>query len=144
MRSTRMKTPRFVLLAALCATLACSSAAQPPSGTFPAEPYMMVTTASGSLQVAVRTSPQPPEVGNDDVELTVTDASGKPRDGLTVSLKPWMPAMNHGTSETTVMPEGGGKYLVTNVYLYMSGVWQLQITVSGSVSDYAAPEFELP
>jgi len=138
-----MKTLRFILLA-MPITLACSSAAQPPSATFPAEPYMTVTTDSGTLHVAVRTSPQPPEVGNDDVELTVTDASGNPRDELAVSVKPWMPAMNHGTSETTITPEGGGKYLVTNVYLYMSGVWQLQIAFAGAVSDHVEPEIELP
>lgn len=138
-----MKNLRFILLA-MPITLACSGAAQPPSATFPAEPYMTATTDSGTLHVEVRTSPQPPAVGNDDVELTVTDASGNPRDGLAVSVKPWMPAMNHGTSETTITPEGGGKYLVTNVYLYMSGVWQLQIGFSGAVSDHVEPELQLP
>lgn len=126
--------------------LACSSPpSQPPdSSSFPAEAYMHVTSTSGALHVELRTSPQPPAVGNDDIELLVTDASGAPRDGLTVTVKPWMPAHDHGTSQTTVTPRGGGKYLVTNVYLYMSGVWQLQIGFSGSVSDDASAEFELP
>lgn len=140
----RRRVHSIALLAMLSAQLACSSATQPPTATFPAGPYMTLTTDSGAFHVEVRTSPQPPEVGNDDVELTVMDASGNPRDGLSISLKPWMPAMNHGTSETTVTPEGGGKYLVTNVYLYMSGVWQLQMAFSGAVSDHAEPEIELP
>jgi hypothetical protein len=139
-----VKAHRLLLLALPITALACSSAAEPPTGTFPADPYVTVTTDSGVLRVAVRTSPQPPEVGDDDVELTVTDPSGNARDGLAVSVKPWMPAMNHGTSETTVTPKGGGKYLVTNVYLYMSGVWQLQIAFSGAVSDHVEPEIELP
>ena len=126
--------------------LACSSApSQPPdASSFPAEPYTSVTGTSGKVHIDLRTSPQPPAVGNDDVQLVITGASGAPLDGLTVGVKPWMPAHGHGTSETTVTAQGDGKYLVTNVYLYMSGVWQLQITVSGPVSDYAAPEIELP
>jgi len=137
-----MKHP-FLLIPALAGLLACSSAAQPPSATFPADPYMTVKSADG-LQVELRTSPQPPEVGNVDVELTVTDASGNPRDGLSVSVKPWMPAMNHGTSGTTITPEGGGKYLVTDVYLYMSGVWQLQIAFAGAAGDHVEPEIQIP
>jgi nitrogen fixation protein FixH len=103
-----------------------------------------MTSTSGALHVELRTSPQPPAVGNDDVQILVTDSSGTPRDGLTVTVKPWMPAHDHGTSQTTVTPQGGGKYLVTNVYLYMSGVWQLQIGFSGPVSDNASAQFELP
>jgi hypothetical protein len=136
-----------LLFAALSfGVLACSSPpSQPPdSSSFPEQPYMQATSTSGSLHVELRTSPQPPAVGNDDVQLLVTDSSGAPRDGLTVSVKPWMPAHDHGTSQTTVMPQGGGKYLVTNVYLYMSGVWQLQIGFAGPVSDDASIQFELP
>jgi hypothetical protein len=137
---------RFALPVLLLGALACSSApTQPPdASSFPAEPYASLTGNAGKLRIELRTSPQPPAVGNDDVQLAITDPSGSPLDGLTVAVKPWMPAHGHGTSETTVVAEGGGKYLVTNVYLYMSGVWQLQITVSGPVNDYAAPELELP
>lgn len=96
------------------------------------------------MHVELRASPQPLAVGDDDLQLTITDTSGIPMDGLTVTLKPLMVAHGHGTSETTVSPEGGGKYLVTHVYLYMSGVWLLQIAVSGTVNDDAATEIELP
>jgi hypothetical protein len=135
-----------LLLAALGGTVACSSApTQPPdASSFPAEPFASATSTSGTLHVALRSSPQPPAVGNDDVQLEITDASGAARDGLTVTVKPWMPAHDHGTSETSVTPQGAGKYLVTNVYLYMSGVWQLQIAFSGPVNDDASIEFELP
>jgi hypothetical protein len=137
---------RFTLPVLLLGAFACSSApTQPPDpSSFPAEPYASLTANAGKVHIDLRTSPQPPAVGNDDVQLTITDPSGSPLDGLTVAVKPWMPAHGHGTSETTVTAQGGGKYLVTDVYLYMSGVWQLQITVSGPVSDYAAPELELP
>lgn len=137
---------RFIMPLLLLGALGCSSApSQPPdASSFPAQPLATVTGNAGKAQIALRSSPQPPAVGNDDVQLEITDPSGSPIDGLTVTVVPFMPAHGHGTSETTVTPKGGGKYLVTNVYLYMSGVWQLRITLSGSVSDYAAPELELP
>ncbi len=137
---------RIVCSTLLLAALGCSSApSQPPDpSAFPAEPFATVTSSSGTLHVALRSSPQPLAVGNDDLQLEITDASGAPRDGLTVTVKPWMPAHDHGSSETTVTAQGGGKYLVTNVYLYMSGVWQLQLGFSGPVHDDASLQFELP
>lgn len=125
--------------------LGCSSApSQPPDpSAFPAEPFATITSNSGTLHVALRSSPQPLAVGDDDVQIEVTDASGAPRDGLSLTVTPWMPAHDHGTSKTTVTPQGGGKYLVTDVYLYMPGVWQLQIAFSGSASDDASIQFEL-
>ncbi|HEX8792508.1 MAG TPA: FixH family protein [Polyangiaceae bacterium] len=137
---------RIVSSSLLLLMLGCSSApSQPPDpSSFPAEPFAMVTSSSGMLHLALRSSPQPLAVGNDDLQLEITDAAGTPRDGLAVAVTPWMPAHDHGTSKTTVTPEGGGKYLVTDVYLYMSGVWQLQIAFSGSVSDDASIQFELP
>jgi hypothetical protein len=137
---------RFTTTLLLLGILGCSSPpSQPPdASSFPADPFVTVTSNSGALHVALRSSPQPLAVGDDDLQLEVTDASGSPRDGLTVTVSPWMPAHDHGTSGTTVVPQGGGKYLVTNVYLYMSGVWQLRIGFSGSVHDDASVQFELP
>ena len=54
-----------------------------------------------------------------------------------------MPSMGHGTSATTVTPQGGGVYLVTEVYLYMQGDWALRTTISGPMSDNAAPQLEI-
>jgi hypothetical protein len=43
-------------------------------------------------------------------------------------------------STPTVVAQGGGIYLVTEVYLYMQGVWELRTTISGPMSDHAAPQ----
>jgi hypothetical protein len=52
--------------------------------------------------------------------------------------------MGHGTSiAPTITPQTNGKYLLTNVDLFMAGLWQLRTTISGPMSDYAAPEFEI-
>jgi len=81
--------------------------------------------------------------GNLEAELTITETSGStPVDGLTLQVVPWMPQMRHGTSVTpTVMAEGGGKYLVGNLYLFMPGIWELQTAVSGTKTDTADPQF---
>lgn len=138
---------QFLAMAALavCA-VACSSAA-PATGaaTFPADAYITTTSASGALNIEVRTSPQPPSRGVNHVELTITSASdGTPRDGLTIDVRPWMPSMGHGSSQPTVTPEGGGKYLASEVYLYMPGTWELRTTISGVLTDHATPSVAVP
>lgn len=129
-----------LLALALFACAGCSSASGPSSsGSFP----ILVTSDSKALHVELDASP-PPTVGTDTIELTVTRASdGAPQDGLTVTVVPWMPAMDHGTSTPTVTPEGNGKYLVTELYLFMPGTWVLKTSFAGPVADHAEPEFEI-
>jgi hypothetical protein len=133
-----------VLAPLVWASVACSSASPAATGTFPADPYTTTTSDSGALVIDVRTSPQPPSRGTDEVQLTVTKASdGTPVDGLSLDVEPWMPAMQHGTSATTVTAEGGGVYLVTEVYLYMPGVWDLRTAISGAATDNATPQLTI-
>jgi hypothetical protein len=133
-----------VLAPVVWACAACSSASPAPTGTFPADPYTTTTSDSGGLVVDLRTSPQPPSRGTNEVELTITRASdGTPVDGLSLDVVPWMPAMEHGTSSPTVTAEGGGVYLVTEVYLYMPGVWDLRTAISGAATDNATPQLTI-
>jgi hypothetical protein len=128
----------------------CSSASAPEGpwdGGFSGTPYVTTATTSGALAVQVRSWPDPPQQGFVYVEMTVTDADGgAPVEGLQLSVRPWMPAMNHGVSAHPVVTEedgGGGKYLVTNLDLFMSGEWDLQTTFSGPIGGYAAPALEV-
>jgi len=53
--------------------------------------------------------------------------------------------MDHGTSlVATVAPQGQGLYDVTNVDLFMSGTWDLNLAVSGPVADNAVVELNIP
>jgi len=73
------------------------------------------------------------------------DEHGASIDGLSIDVTPWMPAMGHGASvQPTVTPQGEGKYLVDNVYLFMPGVWELRSVFAGSSTDRAAPSFQVP
>jgi len=141
-----MMTTRYIAVVALATAAAgCSSSAPAETTGFVAGPIMTVSSQSGQLSIAVRTSPQPPVRGTNDVELTITGATdGAPRDGLALDVKPWMPAMGHGTSIVpTVAPAMNGKYLVSGVDLFMPGLWQLRLSISGPTEDYAAPAFEI-
>jgi hypothetical protein len=132
-----------VWLAVACA--ACSSGSTSPPASFPPSPFLSTTSESGALQVELRTSPQPPAQGLIDAQLVVTRISdGTPGDGLTLAIQPWMPAMNHGSVPPSVTAQETGKYLVTNLDLYMAGRWQLRTNVSGVMTDHVTPDFSIP
>lgn len=123
----------------------CSSGGDAAPAVLGVTPLMTVTSQTGKLDVAVRTSPQPPARGNNTIELTITGASdGAPVDGLALAVKPWMPAMGHGTSIVPMIePQSSGKYLISNVDLFMPGLWEIRLTIPGTPSDYAAPSFQI-
>src|SRR4051794_29256986 len=108
-----------ILLGALLASitlLGCSSVpAETGGGAFPEAPYVTLASDAAALQIEVRTSPQqPPSRGSVDVELTVTDADGNPRDDLAITASPWMPAMAHGASTKPIVEaQGQGRYLIS-------------------------------
>ncbi len=122
----------------------CSGGSQEATG-LGATALMTVTSQSGNLKIGVRTSPQPPVRGTNDIELTITGATdGAPRDGLALGVTPWMPAMGHGTSIVpTITPETDGKYMISDVDLFMAGLWELRLTIPGTPDDYAAPSFQI-
>ncbi|MGO8970130.1 MAG: FixH family protein [Myxococcaceae bacterium] len=121
--------------------VACGSSASIQQG-FGSTPLVTVTSASGALQLAVFTNPQPPTDGDVAVRYVITDvASSQLVDGLSLAIVPWMPAMGHGTSVVpSVSAAGGGVYNLTNVYLFMPGQWQLRTAITGGATDSAAPD----
>jgi hypothetical protein len=55
-----------------------------------------------------------------------------------------MPQMGHGTSVTPVVKDvGDGVYQVTDVYLFMAGLWELRTNIAGAMSDSVAPQFQI-
>jgi hypothetical protein len=125
---------------------ACGGGARPESTSFPEMPLATLSGEAGKLVVEVRTAPdQPPERGIDAVQVVVKDSSGTLQDGLQIAATLWMPAMGHGSSvDPTATARGKGTYVLDNVYLYMPGLWELRTSFSGSVTDRAAPAFDVP
>lgn len=138
-----VSTVSLVLLAA-CGAPTSTSTSSGSLASFPAAPLQTLASNSGTFTVEVRTGPdQPPPLGQSAAQLTVEDASTHaPVDGLDLSVVPWMPAMGHGSSVTpTVTPMGNGVYLVSNIFMYMPGTWQLRTTLVGQDTDSVTPEF---
>jgi hypothetical protein len=89
-------------------------------------------------------SPPPPSPGNMTWTLKVVDASGQPvTDATMATPKTWMPQhMHSSTAQPSVQANGDGTFTVTNLYLYMPGVWQVTFDVqSGSTADSAVFTF---
>jgi hypothetical protein len=115
--------------------------------TFSAQPLMTVVSGSGKLAIDVRTAPlQPPTRGLQGVELVIRDSkTGASEPGLTLGVLPWMPAMDHGASLAPRVQEGPpGTYVVSDVDFFMPGTWELRTSISGAVTDHAAPSFQIP
>ncbi len=98
-----------------------------PSGT-------ITTTAQPQLDINVRSFPNPPTTGDNQFEVTVKDASGKPVDGADVSLQfymPAMPTMNMPAmrNEIKLPAIGGGVYRGPGQVL-MAGRWETTVVVT--------------
>ena len=87
-----------------------------------------------TLQIAVKTVPDPPKAGENQAMVTVTDADGQPVEGADVTVGLFMaamPSMNMPAmkSDAKLPHAGGGVYRgVCNIL--MLGRWDVTITVS--------------
>ncbi len=141
-----------ILGLAACAVFAAllAGCGSPPPGAmqpldFPATPFETVVSSMGLLHVDVRWSPANPVKGENAVQLTFSDALGNAIDGLSVAVVPWMPAHGHGTSiQPLTAPTAPGVVVATPVYLFMSGEWQLRMSITGSLNDSAVATVQIP
>jgi len=138
------------MLAAICIAASftgCSGSEADSSATgFPEHALTTLESDDGTLLFDVRTSPsQPPSRGSNNVQLRVRDAAtGAPKEGLSISAVPWMPAMGHGSSvQPSVTSLSDGVYEISNVYLFMPGRWEIRAEVTGDTSHHAVMTFDV-
>jgi Cu(I)/Ag(I) efflux system membrane fusion protein/cobalt-zinc-cadmium efflux system membrane fusion protein len=91
-------------------------------------------SATSQIDIAFRITPDPPKTGDNQMEVAVKDANGKPLDGADVSVQffmPAMPTMNMPAmrNETKLAPAGGGVYRGPGQVM-MAGQWQATVTVT--------------
>jgi hypothetical protein len=81
--------------------------------------------------------PAPETTGTEVWTLKVTDAGGSPvTDATFPVMRPWMPLHGHGTATVTVTNNHDGTYTLDPMYLYMLGLWEIDMTAeSGGKSD---------
>lgn len=137
------------MLAGLAIAFAGCGGSPPPippvPSSFPLQAITTVASTSGALQVALRSVPDPPVRGQNVGQLTVTDPSGQPVDGVTVEVLPWMPSHGHGTSQAVeVTDQGGGVFITNPLYLFMAGEWLIQMKFQGAIDDTATAIVEIP
>ncbi|MBX3192704.1 MAG: FixH family protein [Labilithrix sp.] len=78
----------------------------------------------------VESTPAPPAKLTNAMTFQVLDGAGKPLDGATVSVVPFMPDHGHGSQVAPVVtPKGNGTYEVANIYLAMAGLWRITVSV---------------
>lgn len=125
----------------------CSSAGASDTGAISAATAAVVTSDGGAYRVSVHSAPDAsPSRGVNTLRLVFTRvADGTPVSGLELDVLPWMPAMGHGTSVKPSVEPGPdpGSYTVTNVNLFMAGLWEIRTTIGGSASDHVAPQFDI-
>jgi hypothetical protein len=99
-------------------------------------PHLTRPTASGAFEVElVQSAPPPPARGSESWTVRVVDAAGAPQDGLTLTVSPFMPDHNHGTSvKAVITPTGAGTYTIAPLYLYMAGYWEVTVNVQSATS----------
>jgi hypothetical protein len=108
---------------------------------------LVLTTACGSVEatadsvssnpvnIKVETRPAPAVMGDMQVILTITDASGSPIEGAQVDVSADhtdMTGMKMGGAATD---QGGGRYAI-NANFSMTGNWLLTVTVRKGDLDY--------
>ncbi len=117
-------------------------------GTGGADP--VATSSSGALRATLRPSSDPPPLGTQTVAMDLVYVDGgAPATGLALTVVPWMPAMEHGTSIVPTVSETAtpGTYAIANAYLFMPGIWEMRTTVSASANgaaDKVAPSLDVP
>ena len=88
--------------------------------------------ADDGLAIDLRVSPDPPKVGPATVSLTLTDATGKPATGATLSLEGNMAHAGMKPVFADVREEKEGRY-TADLEFTMAGDWFVLVT--GKTSD---------
>jgi nitrate/TMAO reductase-like tetraheme cytochrome c subunit len=87
----------------------------------------------------VSASPEPPGLGENVWIVEVRDAEGAPLTQLQIDAGTWMPQHVHGSpifgkSEH----QGQGRYRVSPIQLFMSGLWEVTLAATGKAADGSA------
>ncbi|MEO7716459.1 MAG: FixH family protein [Capsulimonas sp.] len=75
------------------------------------------------LKLTATLTPASPRVGDNDLDLMIVDADGKPVSGLKLSARVQMTSMDMGTTQPAVKDMGNGHYRLT-VNFSMAGPWR--------------------
>jgi hypothetical protein len=99
------------------------------SDTTPAPATAMGSMAMDGPQVSMTIASGVPHVGDNTLDIMVTDAAGKPIPGATVTSTVAMTTMDMGTTHPAFKDIGDGKYQ-GKVVFSMAGPWRISLHVT--------------
>jgi nitrogen fixation protein FixH len=107
-----------------------ASAQASPATATPATAAMSDAPVSSSASIApkITATINVPKAGDNTLQITLTDAEGKPVTGSKITTSVAMTSMDMGTTHPTVKDLGSGKY-ATTVNFGMAGPWRVQVKV---------------
>ena len=141
----------LAVIGVMClATGACGGRPEssPASTTNAAPPLNTVRADSGgSVEVTYRSEPDPPETGDNVLEVTVKQPDGTPVTDAAVTATfsmPAMPSMNMPAMRTdaTLAHAGDGSYRGTS-QLAMGGTWNVTVSVARAGEQVAVKRFSI-
>lgn len=94
------------------------------------------------VNIKVDTNPKPAAIGDIELMLNITDASGNPIEGATVDVTATHTDMAGMDMSGAATEQGAGKYAI-NANFSMSGNWKLKVYVRKEGLDYSE-EVDLP
>ncbi len=87
---------------------------------------LTATSLDGQMKVTfMSASPEPPADNLNSWNVQVTDAAGNPLPNLPLVVKLYMPQMNHGANDPWVDGGESGNYTISEINLFMPGIWQI-------------------
>jgi len=96
---------------------------------------MLPMSVSGNLKFElVNSMPGPPIKGTDTWMLKLLDHNNQPVTGAMLKVTPFMPDHGHGTSVVPTITPMGDSYQISNLYLFMAGLWMVTIEVDASAA----------
>jgi hypothetical protein len=88
----------------------------------------------------VAADPAPPTLHTNKWTMKIVDAAGASPAASQVTAYPFMPQMNHGTITPVVTSNGDGTFTVSNLVLFMPGIWTVTFTTASPVQDDAGQD----
>lgn len=105
------------------------------------ETGLLQTDPKSGISVRVLEAPNPPERDYNTWKVGLTDASGAPATGASISWAcSFMNVHNHGANPMGVQNLGNGEFSLDKQYLRMFGPWEIRLWIDPTGAEVFAPQ----